>query len=168
MNNSLKESLNKIPSHWKTPSRIYGEACEYWISDNYACPACSVGALEKLTANEKSVDHRCNGCDELFQVKAHKKSFEKRDGTIGFIGAEYRTTLSSLEEEKKWNLILVEYDKESSQIKKVGTVFKEDITKDNIIPRKPLSKNARRAGWQGCNFKFNKDVVNFGTGVANE
>ena len=166
MNNCLKESLKKVPSHWKTDSRVYGEACEHWISDHYSCPSCGVGRLEKLTANEKSIDHRCYNCAELFQVKAHKKSFEKRDGTIEFIGAEYRTTLSSLEGEKKWNLILVEYDRGSSKIKKVGTILKEDIAKDNIIPRKPLSENARRAGWQGCNFKFNKDVVNFGTVIA--
>ena len=66
-----------------------------------------------------------------------------------------------LEKEKKWNLILVEYNKELGRIKGVATILKENITKDNIIPRNPLSKNARRAGWQGCNFKFNKSVVNF-------
>jgi len=168
MNKSLKGSLNKIPSHWKTESRIYGEACEFWIAEHYGCPVCSEGELKKLTANEKSVDHQCSSCDELFQAKAHKKSFEKRDGSVGFIGAEYATTVASLEKEKKWNLILVEYDKDSEEVKRVGTVLKENITKDNVIPRKPLSENARRAGWQGCNFKFNKNVVNFGTGVASE
>ena len=30
----------------------------------------------------------------------------------------------------------------------------DDITCDNIIPRKPLSNNAKRAGWQGCNLHF--------------
>ena len=33
-------------------------------------------------------------------------------------------------------------------------VESKDITKNNIIPRKPLTKNARRAGWQGCNLYF--------------
>ena len=76
MNNCLKKSLKKVPSHWKTESRIYGEACEYWVSQYCVCPACGKGTLEKLTANEKSIDHRCYDCGELFQVKAHKKSFE--------------------------------------------------------------------------------------------
>tara|TARA_R100001082_G_C4334788_1_gene147319 strand:- start:377 stop:874 length:498 start_codon:yes stop_codon:yes gene_type:complete len=161
MNSCLKASLGKVPPHWNSESKIYGEACEFWISDHYGCPVCCDGKLTKLTANEKSIDHQCASCGELFQVKAHKRSFEKRDGSIGFVGAEYNTTISSLEKEKKWNLILVEYNKELGRIKGVATILKENITKDNIIPRNPLSKNARRAGWQGCNFKFNKSVVNF-------
>tara|TARA_R110000824_G_scaffold1643_4_gene8135 strand:+ start:7993 stop:8505 length:513 start_codon:yes stop_codon:yes gene_type:complete len=168
MSTCLKDSLKKVPSHWKAESKIYGEACEFWISAHYNCPICSGGKLKKLTANEKSIDHLCSSCGELFQAKAHKKSFEKRDGSVGFIGAEYNTTVSSLEKEKKWNLILIEYDKDSDQVKRVGTILKENIAKDNIIPRKPLSAHARRAGWQGCNFKFNKNVVNYGTEDASE
>ena len=54
MDKCLKESLNKVPSHWKKQSKIYGEACEFWISDNYSCPVCEHGALLKLKANMKS------------------------------------------------------------------------------------------------------------------
>tara|TARA_R110000824_G_scaffold35790_3_gene111804 strand:- start:5765 stop:6256 length:492 start_codon:yes stop_codon:yes gene_type:complete len=157
----LKESLNKVPSHWKKQSKIYGEACEFWISDNYSCPVCEHGALLKLKANMKSIDHECLKCGELFQVKASKNSFLKRDGSIGFLGAEYKTTVGSINNENKWNLILVEYDKNNSEINRVGVILKNDIAKENVIPRNPLGPNARRAGWQGCNFKFDYNVVSF-------
>jgi len=34
-------------------------------------------------------------------------------------------------------------------------VKNENINSDCIIPRKPLSITAKRAGWQGCNILFN-------------
>ena len=161
MNKCFKKSLQKVPSHWKKQSRIYGEACELWISDNYLCPVCNGGALLKLKTNIKSIDHRCLNCDEKFQVKASKSPFVKKDGSVKFAGAEYTTTLNSLNSESKWNLILVEYNKNDSKINRVGVILQNNITKENIIPRKPLSPNARRAGWQGCNFKFTANVVSF-------
>lgn len=33
------------------------------------------------------------------------------------------------------------------------------ITADNVLPRKPLGPNARRAGWQGCYLIFDGAVV---------
>ena len=39
-------------------------------------------------------------------------------------------------------------------IKDICNLPVKNITCDNIIPRKPLSKHAKRAGWQGCNLHF--------------
>jgi hypothetical protein len=44
-------------------------------------------------------------------------------------------------------------------IKKVHYIDKRNISKENVIPRKPLSTNARRAGWQGCYLKFDLESV---------
>jgi type II restriction enzyme len=158
MKNCLKESLSKVPPKWKSQSKIFGEACEFWIEDHFSCPSCRHGTLLKLETNKKSIDHRCLGCGENFQVKASRGSFSKKDGSVGFLGAEYNTTLTSI---GKWGLILVEYDKDSSSIRRTGVVPKDSITKENIIPRKPLSQAARRAGWQGCNIIFCSDVVSW-------
>ena len=35
----------------------------------------------------------------------------------------------------------------------------QNINADNVIPRKPLGPNARRAGWQGCYLEFNSEVI---------
>ena len=37
----------------------------------------------------------------------------------------------------------------------VLNIKSQNLTKENIIPRTPLSKNAKRGGWQGCNLIFN-------------
>ncbi len=146
MKNDLITSINKCPAQWKQPSRIYGEACEYWVESNIKCPKCD-GTLDKQQANEKSIDHRCSSCKEEYQTKASKTKIIKSDGSIRLLGAEYKTTLSKV---GCWGLICVEYCPDSNKVLNHKVISKEKITEDCIVPRKPLGPSARRAGWQGC------------------
>ena len=43
-----------------------------------------------------------------------------------------------------------------SEILDIIHIKSDNITCDNIIARNPLSNNAKRAGWQGCNLHFTK------------
>tara|TARA_R110000824_G_scaffold18075_2_gene72317 strand:+ start:1677 stop:2159 length:483 start_codon:yes stop_codon:yes gene_type:complete len=158
MKTCLKESLKKVPQHWKSASKIYGEACEYWVSDQYCCPLCG-GALLKLAANTPIIDHVCRGCDAKFQVKSSKKPFvANSEGNIKILGAEYNKTLEAISE---YHVILVEYDKINLKVNQVGTILKNNVTSKNVIPRNPLGPNARRAGWQGCTLIFDSNVISF-------
>ena len=146
MEYSLTQSLSLIPTNWKAQGRIYGEACEFWIEEHLPCPSCG-GKLVKLTANEKSIDHTCSSCSANWQAKASKNKLLRRDGSIKITGAEYQTTLSRVGE---WGIIAIQYCKDENKVLDIRTVSANKITEDCIIPRKPLSQNARRAGWQGC------------------
>ena len=150
MNKCLLSSLAKIPSNWKSNARIYGEACEYWVETNVSCPNCG-GSLVKLSANVKSVDHKCSSCGEQYQTKASKSKIFKKDGSVSIAGAEYNTTLSNV---GKWGIIAVQYSPKTNSILEYKTFSKNKIDKSCIVPRKPLGPNARRACWQGCYIKI--------------
>ena len=47
--------------------------------------------------------------------------------------------------------IFVEFDKRFNTVVFVDAIPGRLITADRVIPRKPLTAAARRAGWQGCN-----------------
>lgn len=46
------------------------------------------------------------------------------------------------------------YEKQSYKILNVLYITNENVNSSCIIPRKPLSSTAKRAGWQGCNILF--------------
>ena len=150
MNKCLLSSLAKVPAKWKSKSRIYGEACEYWVETNVSCPNCG-GTLTKLTANVKSVDHKCSSCGEQYQTKASKSKIFKKDGSVSITGAEYKTTLSNI---GKWGIIALQYCPKTNKVLEHRTISRDKIDASCVIPRKPLGPNARRAGWQGCYIKI--------------
>ena len=69
------------------------------------------------------------------------------------------TTLNSINNDDNWDLMLVHYDKELNKVKDLKIIESQYISAKNVIPRKPLGPNARRAGWQGCYLEFHSEVI---------
>ncbi len=154
-NNNLSKYINLVPRDWKSNSRIYGEACELWVSENISCPSCHSGTLIKLEANEPTIDHRCDDCGEAIQVKAKNGNFLKKDGSVSIVGAAYEKTLESLSSDNQWSMLLVSYNSGSeSFVTEAHYIPSENVGPENVVPRKPLGPHCRRAGWQGCNLTF--------------
>jgi len=155
MNELLNTNYNKIKQErgWTSHSRIMGEAVEMCVV-TLPCPVCDQKYLHKCKPNEKAKDAFCKNCDAQIQIKATKR---KSQTPIQLLGAEYKTTLDSIKE-NKINYIVVFYS-EKSNIFTMNNIFfvnTEDINENCVIPRKPLSPQARRAGWQGCKLVFHK------------
>ncbi|OUU49727.1 MAG: hypothetical protein CBC28_00555 [Flavobacteriaceae bacterium TMED68] len=158
MDNSFEKEMLQINSEWKSNSRIYGEVIELWVENNIPCN-CG-GRLVTQPANQKSIDCICNQCSKNIQVKSSAKPFTiNRDGKLKILGAEYTTTLNSINSEIDWDLMLIQYDKELNKVVNIKVIIAENIKARNVIPRKPLGPNARRAGWQGCYLEFDAEVV---------
>ncbi len=158
MDNSFEKEMLQINSEWKSNSRIYGEVIELWVENNIPC-SCG-GRLVTQPANQKSIDCICNQCSKNIQVKSSAKPFTiNRDGKLKILGAEYTTTLNSINSEIDWDLMLIQYDKELNKVVNIKVIIAENIKARNVIPRKPLGPNARRAGWQGCYLEFDAEVV---------
>lgn len=68
------------------------------------------------------------------------------------IGGDYSTTLNNINDKIDYLIIL--YEKQSYTILNILYITNENINSNCIIPRKPLSSTAKRAGWQGCNILF--------------
>lgn len=75
---------------------------------------------------------------------------------LKIIGAEYKTTLASVNNDD-WDIICVSYCKNKNIVIQVIRIKSKYIDKECIIPRKPLSNNAKRSGWQGCYLEFKWD-----------
>jgi len=147
-----------ISNNWKNKSRIIGEACEEYVINNVKCNRCNKLNYEKCKANEKSTDLICINCNKKYQVKAKRTTVKKMeklliDKIFKTIGGEYSTTLKSIEEDIDYLIIL--YDEKSYNIYNILYINSECINSSCILPRKPLSSTAKRAGWQGCNIVFN-------------
>lgn len=145
----------KQETHWINKSRIMGEAFER-LFITQSCPKCHKhGGLKKYTANKKSKDVVCQHCHKQYQIKSCQKSAAGH--TLSLIGAEYTTTLASIREGEIDYVIYLYSDMGTNfRINKIYLVKNQDISDACIIPRKPLSATAKRAGWQGCTLKFDK------------
>ena len=155
---SFEKELLLINSEWKSNSRIYGEVIELWVENNIPCE-CG-GKLITQPVNQKSIDCICNQCSKNIQIKSSSKAFNiNRNNQLKILGAEYTTTLNSINSQDDWDLMLVHYNKEKNIVEGIKMIKASDITADNVLPRKPLGPNARRAGWQGCYLIFDGAVV---------
>jgi len=132
----------KQETGWKNPSRLMGEACERYVVQEIRCPRCTTtGSFVRFPTNEKFKDIYCNHCFQSFQIK-------KGNDTNSLMGGDYFTTINNL---KQVDFLVV---------KPSGTfhIPHERIKKRMVVPRKPLSENARRAGWRGCVLRFPPDI----------
>ena len=154
MNYSFRSFTKNINPKWKSKSRIFGQIIEEWFVNNINCDCEGIFNLQKV--NQTSYDAVCNFCGKKVQIKASDKLFRPRkDETLQILGSEYQTTLSSIKNQESWDLFLISYDKTLQEVVMILKIDSKFINPECVIPRKPLSINARRAGWQGCYLKFN-------------
>jgi type II restriction enzyme len=160
-NDIIKEV--KQNTNWKSESRIIGQASEIYIEKNINCIMCK-SSLEMCKVNEKSYDLICINCSKKYQIKSKKISEKsltliKNKKSYKLVGGDYKTTINNIS--KKIDYIVVFYKSTIPIKSNLYTILDilytncENITEECIIPRTPLSVNARRAGWQGCNIILN-------------
>ncbi len=125
-------------------SQLIRVATEKWTAENLPCPACSA-SLDPYPNNMKVFDFHCESCNEKFQLKSSNHGFSKY-----VLDGEYKTQLASIRRGEYPSILLLSY--QECDVDDVTAVHRSCIIPDYVIPRKPLSRKARRAGWQGCNF----------------
>lgn len=121
-------------------------ALETWASFNLYCLSCESDALDRLRDNTPVADFECFACGRRYQLKGKNGRF---GATIP--GAAYRPTLEAVRAKTMPDHIFVEYDSRFGTVVFVDAVPGHTITENRVVPRRPLSNAARRAGWQGCN-----------------
>lgn len=157
---TLQRQINLILERnptWKSNSRIVGQAAEEWVELNLSCFRCG-GKLTQYPNNQPGKDLNCAGCGKDYQLKAGKNIKVNRNGILKITGAEYSKTLASHRDNSEIDYIFVGYNARHT-ITFFGLVHSEDMREEYIIPRKPLSAGARRAGWQGCYLEIPKSQI---------
>lgn len=131
----------------RTSFQLLGELGELTVIKTCPCPKCkSRHTLRRLRANFKAADVICDFCGFTAQVKAVTVRKPKQK-LKSLLGAAW-----SVQQERMKSLIYLPLF--------IVTVLKgtpervlyvpSDLQVDSMFkPRKPLSKTARRAGWQG-------------------
>lgn len=136
-----------------TDKQALGFWGEQLVSKKCRCPGCKrVGTLKRLPQNFKCADLICDFCGFLAQVKtATVRSDETPPKTV--LGAAWKPQKERMDAGIYFPLYLVLKGIDGASVYFLSTDFQ---VPDLFVPRKELSANARRAGWQGVIYDFSK------------
>ena len=147
-----------------TAKQILGQFGEEVVRKQCNCPDCDNCRFKPLGNNFKCADIICEFCGFLGQVKAKNvKDIETIPKTI--LGAAWKPQEERMKKGFFFPLFVVlvkdfEADTTKHSEKSIWYLSKNTQKlhkKEIFLPRKPLSKTARRAGWQG--FYYNLEQI---------
>ena len=102
--------------------------------------------LTKSPNNTKVIDFVCENCDNEFQLKAQNKPFSKR-----VVDGAFKPMINSIKSKLNPNFSIMHYSIKNLIVENLIIIPKSFFSASIIEKRKPLSVNARRSGWVGCN-----------------
>lgn len=136
-----------ILSKYKSNSQRIRVLTETWFLKEMYCPCCLNLKINDFPNNKKGSDFFCPDCANEFQLKSSKKKFGKK-----VVDGEYNTMKKIILSKKSPNFFLLRYSNSDWFIKDLVLIPKFFINFSILEKRKPLSQNAKRSGWVGCNF----------------
>ena len=133
----------------RTNKQLLGDFGENLIIKKFNCPKCKrIKSLKKLPQNFKCADIICNFCGYLAQVKTKTVSdIEKFPSKV--LGAAWGPQKERMDAGIYFPLFVVLKNVRNHSVFYLSSDLQ---TEEMFIKRKPLSKNAKRAGWQGFYF----------------
>ena len=137
---------------YKSPSQIARVLTEDWATRNLFCPSCKQPRLQTARDNTKVIDFVCDHCSEIYQLKSQSRRLGDR-----ILDSAYGPMIDSIKRNRTPNLFLLHYNSQSYYAENLLIVPRYFLTLSCVEPRNPLSPNARRAGWVGCNILL-KDI----------
>lgn len=142
MDRSLVSALSDRYKSQPQKIRVLTEA---WVEKNIFCPYCG-NCLVSMPNNMPVGDFKCSVCEEEYELKSKSGSIGKKvsDGAYG-------TMIERINGSDNPNFFFLSYDRKSLNVRTFCAVPKYFFTPRVIEKRKPLSENAKRAGWVGCN-----------------
>jgi len=142
MNLHFNQSLAKNYHSESQKVRVLSEA---WVKENSYCTNCSAQSLAEFANNKPVADFYCENCNEQYELKSKKAKLSSvvNDGA-------YKTMIERINSKDNPSFFFLTYSKEYT-VNNFLIIPKHFFTPDIIVKRKPLSVNAKRAGWVGCN-----------------
>lgn len=136
MDESLIKGYKSIPQQVRVIT-------ENWFLNEAYCPSCGK-SICRYDANKPVADFYCEKCREDFELKS-----KKNNPTSRIVDGAYSTMIQRLQSETNPNLFFLTY--RENLVENLVLIPKYFFVNDIIEKRKPLSSEARRAGWTGCN-----------------
>lgn len=136
-----------------TEKQITGETGEKLVAATCACPKCKRSkTLKRLPTNFKCADLICDFCGFLAQVKACSVD-DPASPPETVMGAAWAPQKERMDAAIYFPLYIVALERQGN-----GSAIyylSADLQEPHIFePRNPLSATARRAGWQGFNYRL--------------
>lgn len=135
-----------IADKYKNASQKARIMTESWALTNLYCPVCDFNSINETRTNTKVVDFYCLKCNSIFQLKSKKDSLGRK-----IIDSAYDSMIKAIMNDNFPHLLLLVYCPSKFKVKHLLLIPNYCISASAIEARKPLSNNARRAGWIGCN-----------------
>jgi type II restriction enzyme len=128
---------------YKSNSQKIRILTEYWIEKEAYCPYCK-GALVHFKNNMPVADFYCDKCKEQYELKSSKTNMHYK-----VVDGSYSVMLQRLQNAENPNFFFLRYS--ANNVIDFIAVPKFIFVPEIIEKRTPLSKNAKRNGWVGCN-----------------
>lgn len=124
---------------------------ESWVNNNMYCPRCGKSYIKHFGNNRPVADFYCPSCNSEYELKSKNGAFGNKinDGA-------YNTMIERITSNNNPDFFFMSYSKKDWKVNDFIFVPKHFFVPDIIEKRKPLSPNARRAGWVGCNILIKK------------
>lgn len=139
-----------LATNYKSFSQKIRVMSEFWLVENLFCPCCGNLNIEKIKNNSPVADIYCGNCKEIFELKSKKNNIGSK-----IVDGAYSTMIERINSNKNPQLFVMDYSLDFF-VKDLIFIPKFFFTSGIIEKRKPLSENARRAGWTGCNILYEK------------
>lgn len=143
----MELNLNKsCADGYISRSQIARVLTEDWVKTNSYCPSCGNEYLNSFENNAPVADFICSSCKSEYELKSKKDAF-----TLKIVDGSYRTMMQRINSENNPHFFFLNYSLQTFQVLNFLVIPNHYFIDDVIEKRKPLSKNAKRAGWIGCN-----------------
>lgn len=136
---------------YSSNSQISRVLTENWVKKNSFCLNCNNSNLNQFANNSPVADFYCEVCSQEYELKSKNGLLSKK-----IVDGAYNTMINRIEAENNPNFFFLTYDKTNWCVNNFLIIPKHYFVSDIIEKRKPLSDNAKRAGWTGCNILLNK------------
>lgn len=140
-----------LASNYTSRSQIARVLTEEWAKENLYCPRCGNPRLKHFENNRKVADFYCEACKNEFELKS-------KAGQIGrkISDGAYDTFIQRIMSYNNPDFFVMSYSPEEMCVENLWMIPKHFFTPTIVEKRKPLSPDARRSGWTGCNILFSE------------
>lgn len=135
---------SQMIADYHSNSQVARILTEDWVAQNMFCPRCGNLRIEHFENNRPVADFYYPNCNNEFELKS-------KNGTIGhkINDGAYETMINRITGNDNPDFFFMSYSKREMKVKNFVFVPKHFFVPDIIEKRKPLSPDARRAGWTG-------------------
>lgn len=136
----------QLANGYTSKSQIARVLTETWTKQHMYCPVCGWSTISKFPNNKAVADFYCPNCNNQFEQKSKNGAFGEKisDGA-------YHTFIQRISSNENPDFFIMNYSLKNMRVEELYFIPKFFFVPEIVEQRKPLSANAKRAGWVGCN-----------------